>query len=100
MAHGDYDCCAVCDRKMAYSHDADTKEAVCTDCGIELFAATGERITTGEALVEWIERTGAPAVAVLDAIGFSACFYSNPVDAAVKKLREAARTASTGATDE
>jgi len=32
MAHADYACCAVCDRKLYYSHNAPTKEEICQEC--------------------------------------------------------------------
>ena len=33
MAHGDYDCCAVCDCKLSYnSTNPYTKEEICVDC--------------------------------------------------------------------
>ena len=33
MAHGDYNCCALCDCKMDYSGwEATTKEEICEDC--------------------------------------------------------------------
>jgi hypothetical protein len=89
MAHGDYDCCAVCDTKMAYSHDATTKKEVCSECAVSLYVATGERITSGDALVDWITRTGTAAVAILDHAGYSKCYYTNPVDDAVNALRDA-----------
>ena len=82
MAHADYDCCARCDSKMAYSgFDALTKEEVCSGCALDLFELTERRITTGKELIDYI-------VSYCDeedvaALGISTCFYDNPVDAAV-----------------
>ena len=36
MAHGDYNCCAVCDSKLEYSNDAQTKEELCSWCAVNL----------------------------------------------------------------
>lgn len=80
MAHGDYLCCAICDRKMAYSSMALSKESLCPDCAINFFEATGEKITRGDSLVEWMQRNRTTAKSVLDSIGFSICFYGNDVD--------------------
>jgi hypothetical protein len=32
MAHGDYNCCAICDSKMEYSNYAETKNNICSNC--------------------------------------------------------------------
>ena len=92
MAHGDYNCCARCDSKMAYNgFDASTKEEVCSGCALDLFELTGHRITSGEALVDYIvSYCDADDVA---ALGISTCFYENPVDALVEaKQGETTRT--------
>ena len=82
MAHADYDCCARCDSKMAYSgFEALTKEEVCSGCALDLFELTGRRITSGEELTDYIiEVCDEEDVA---ALGISTCFYENPVDEAV-----------------
>ena len=37
MAHGDYDCCAICDCKIKYNgFDSLTKEKICESCLIGL----------------------------------------------------------------
>lgn len=89
MAHGDYDCCAVCDRKMAYnSGDARTKETLCPECAVDLAVATGRKILTGGQLIQWIEQAGAAvAVPILNAMGYEFCFYGNEVDQAVTRAR-------------
>ncbi len=82
MAHGDYHCCAVCDRKLDYAgDDARTKEDVCTDCIRSVLAETGVLVTTGDELLAWI--TTAP-VAAVGALDIRPCYYRNPVDDAVK----------------
>ena len=82
MAHGDYNCCARCDSKMAYSgFDASTKEEVCSGCALDLFELTGHRITSGEELINYI--VGYCDAEDVAALGISICFYDNPVDEAV-----------------
>lgn len=90
MAHGDYNCCAVCDSKLAYSFDAATKEEICADCAVSLHEATGVRITTPDDLIAWLRVNGAAGVAVLQRIGFSECVYTNPVDQAYRAAMQAA----------
>ena len=85
MAHGDYDCCARCDSKMAYSSFADTKEQVCSDCALDLMELTGERIVTGEQLAAWVLNASAGQ---LEAVGIKTCFYPNPVDESLVARRE------------
>lgn len=87
MAHADYNCCAVCDSKLAYnSWDARTKEEVCASCAVAL-VKRGVEATTGEALLAWIKATDPAAVLrVLAEVGYCGCFYDNDVDAFVKTL--------------
>lgn len=81
MAHSDYHCCACCDCKLAYSHDATTKEQVCTDCLRGLHAA-GVMVYTGDELAAWIEAHPDQAVGLLPTLGFATCWYQNAVDSA------------------
>ncbi len=85
MGHADYECCACCDRKMAYSVDAETKATLCTDCAVDLVLA-GVVVRSPVDLIAWIDRTDAATVrAILSAHGFSFCFYKNDVDGAVRR---------------
>lgn len=86
MAHGDYDCCAVCDRKLNYNEDASTKEEICPKCAVNMTLATGQRITTPDALIGWI---GTATTEQLDEARIVECFYRNPVDDAVTARRAA-----------
>lgn len=84
MAHGDYHCCALCDTKMAYAADeARTKEDVCTDC-LRTLHAGGVLIYTGAELEAWIKANPEKAHETLPGMGYSPCWYANPVDAAFK----------------
>jgi hypothetical protein len=87
MAHGDYDCCAVCDRKMAYNAwEARTKEEVCPACAVAL-TKHGVEAWTSEQLVGWI--TSAPpadVLRILAAVYYRPCFYGNEVDDAVRLI--------------
>jgi len=92
MAHGDYDCCAICDCKLNYNpYLAKEKEDICTDCLKKLrdkeVALKGRTILTVDELIEWINEEGLEAVKILEEIGFSECYYVNDVDAAVRRVK-------------
>lgn len=91
MAHADYDCCALCDCKMAYNSDAGTKDFVCAECAVVFYAETGVKVTTGEQLVKWIEDASVDVVRDLLTPGlYSRCLYPNAVDDAVRAKIDAA----------
>lgn len=81
MAHCDYDCCAICDSKMAYNgSSANTKESVCIDC-IERSIAAGKPITRLSHVVEALAAmTHDAALKWLHAIGYRPCCYENEID--------------------
>jgi hypothetical protein len=84
MAHADYNCCAVCDCKMAYSCDATIKKDMCGPCVANL-ARLDIICGTVEELTKWVNETAAEKVAVaLLAVGFSKCFYNADIDALVE----------------
>lgn len=86
MAHGDYNCCAVCDCKMQYSYDATTKEQICTAC-LKALRTQGLSILDVDELKNWI-KTEKPEIVkdVLSKIGYSKCCYGNEVDELVSGL--------------
>lgn len=89
MAHGDYHCCALCDCKMDYATgDARTKEDICTDC-LRTLHAGGLMVYTGGELEAWIKANPDKA-GILPGMGYSPCFYRNPVDDAFKAAMPAA----------
>lgn len=81
MAHGDYNCCAICDAKMAYnSGDARTKEDVCVDC-IERAIAAGQPITRAAQIKDVLAPLDdAGALAWLHSMGYCPCYYQNEID--------------------
>ena len=84
MAHGDYNCCAVCDSKLEYSNDSNTKARICSDCLKALRNLGLSILDTGE-LIKWIEISETAVVKdILHRADFSFCYYDNEVDAAVK----------------
>lgn len=87
MAHGDYICCAVCDRKMNYDGMTDDhKEAICSECLKALHAEKIMVYDTNE-FVEWIGRQEKKALAkMLLKIGFEECWYANRVEDAIAKV--------------
>lgn len=85
MAHGDYNCCAVCDSKQEYSSDAETKGMICSFCVAEL-AVRGVIVHGVGELIKWIESGDAEFVkTTLQAANFRICFYGCDVDAAYLK---------------
>lgn len=88
MAHGDYHCCAICDSKMSYSSDAETKEHLCSGCVADM-AQNGAILHNVEELLEWMQKESKETViSVLSRVGFSKCFYPNRVDAQYLKIEE------------
>lgn len=89
MAHGDYHCCALCDCKMGYAEDdARTKEDICTDC-LRTLHAGGVMVNTGGELEGWI-KSNPEKVEMLPGMGYTPCFYDNPVDDAFQAAMPAA----------
>ncbi len=90
MAHADYHCCAICDRKMEYTElEARTKEDICLDC-LRALHREGVPVYTGFELELWIKACPGKAVELLPRIGYAPCFYSNPLDEAFKAAMPAA----------
>ena len=83
MAHADYNCCAICDRKLSYNAwDARAKEEICTDCLVRL-RDMGLNIITVQELIHWIRNEETEKLKdVLKGLRFKPCLYSNPVDEA------------------
>ena len=81
MAHGDYECCAVCDSKMGYDPDCDSKNVLCSSCAVDL-AQKGVFVHNVAELMEWMEKTPCPYVVTdtLQSVGFRQCLYPNAVD--------------------
>ena len=88
MAHGDYDCCAICDNKQSYNgYDAATKEEICSDCLVALRELDVNVLTVKE-LLDWL-KTEKSAILKdnLARLGFGYCYYENPIDSEVKRRR-------------
>lgn len=86
MAHGDYDCCAICDSKLSYSSDAATKEVICGPCVADL-ATHGVIAGTPDALIAWVKSADPAWVrATMTAVGYSPCYYGNAVDDALAPI--------------
>lgn len=83
MVHGDYNCCACCDRKLAYvgGEDVTTKEELCDTCQ-NVLATHGVNVSDGAELIEWINAHPAEANDILPKCGYEQCFYPNAVDSA------------------
>ena len=86
MAHGDYNCCAVCDCKLEYAGwDATTKERICEYC-LEKLQQMNLPIVTVKQLIEWIENEEPETLREkLKELGFRACYSKNDVDEAVRQ---------------
>ena len=80
MAHGDYDCCAICDSKQGYSNDSETKEEICSYC-VAGMAENGIIVRNVNALISWMGSENPEKVReILGKVGFRKCFYHNRVD--------------------
>jgi len=79
MAHADYECCAVCDSKMAFSNNANAKYSICGSC-VRILVKSGVDVATTTELLAWLNAK--PDLAPLVAAGFQVCYYRNPVDVA------------------
>jgi len=88
MAHGDYDCCAICDSKLSPSRDPETKAEICPYCIKALWKAGvtfGDEIIIGVYdLLEWINKTESKEVRrILEECGYRFCYYNNDIDQAL-----------------
>lgn len=84
MAHGDYDCCAVCDNKQSFSYDPETKSEICSSCVAGL-ARQGVILGSVSELMDWIRQGSEDVRAALEKVGFLRCYYLNDVDALVQE---------------
>lgn len=82
MTHNSMNCCAVCDVAMEYAGGAaEHKSGICQTCIVSLFQETGDVITTGMRLVQWMKQHPVKVVErVMRNIGFTPCSYRNGVD--------------------
>lgn len=79
MAHADYDCCAICDDKLSYGGER-TKEIICGEC-VAAMAREGVICGNVDELCAWIEKSTTDQVlSLMNKVGFSKCYYPNPVD--------------------
>jgi hypothetical protein len=80
MAHGDYNCCLICDRKMEYNpYEASTKESPCIDC-IEKMRNSGMVVLSVEEMKKAVDEKGDDAIKWLHEIGYEHCYYDNHID--------------------
>ncbi len=86
MAHADYDCYAVCDRKLSYAgFDSETKKEICPSC-LKKMRAEGMNILDPEELVEWVKSHDQPEIVdKLARVGFKFCYFPNDVDTVIDK---------------
>lgn len=96
MAHGNYACCAICDSKVHFGEYDDAKTAVCTSCALNVIQAGGPRLDRPEDVLKWLDAEPVVSRLALRALGFSKCFYENPVDDAFYGFDLDAAIAATG----
>lgn len=84
MAHGDYNCCAICDDKMFYAGwEAETKEEICENC-LEELEKLNLNIKNIEDLKRYIKETDYnPLKETLIKLGYHFCYYANEIDSSV-----------------
>lgn len=81
MAHGNYNCCALCDCKMDYTGwEATTKEEICENC-LKNIKELDLNIANIEELKDFIEYGDYEKIKeLLLKCDFSFCFYGNEID--------------------
>lgn len=88
MAHGDYNCCAVCARKLEYAGmNPKHKMRICQNCQKALRDEGAPIITVSE-LIEWVAKDPDVAIPTLNEVGFKECHYETEVDTAVNHARD------------
>jgi hypothetical protein len=91
MAHADYECCAVCDSKVYYSTDAETKGVLCSEC-VANMARHGVIVGSVNELIEWMNSEAPGTVfSILQSVGFQKCYYCNAVDSLFDKIAKEAK---------
>lgn len=75
MAHGDYNCCAICDSKMEYSYEATTKEDICENCRERTGIAAVRQLKEKLLALDFEKR-----LKFAEEIGLRKCFYPNEID--------------------
>lgn len=85
VAHSDYNCCAICDRKLEYAgFNATTKERICESCLVELQTRKLPIVTVAQ-FIDWVKGIDKDMLrSTLKDLGFRRCYYSNDVDDAVR----------------
>lgn len=87
MAHGDYGCCAVCDKKLRYG-DYPSKYQICPEC-VGALAQHGVVVTSPATLLAWMKVNDPDMVlTILHAVNFKPCCYGNDIDDAYMELYE------------
>ena len=81
MAHGDYDCCAICDDKMYYAgFAATTKEEICDKC-LKNLKDLNLNINNTEEFKKYINNGNYLEVKEnLIKLGYEFCLYYNDLD--------------------
>jgi|FLYL01.1.fsa_nt_gi hypothetical protein len=87
MAHGNYECCMICDASLCFDAQAKSKESLCPSCAINVYEETGLRVPRPVEFIAWVRlQTPESLRPVLERLGFESCGYPNPVDAAVVEV--------------
>lgn len=80
MAHGNHHCCAICDRKMAYSQNAKAKKSICSKCAIKL-TKLDVPADSVSAFKEWARgASNLIFIGTLFAVKYKPCGYPNDFD--------------------
>ena len=81
MAHGDYNCCAICDSKMDYNaYEAKTKEDMCEEC-LDKCKELNLNIKDVDDFKEYIKNASYTELKEnLIKLNYEFCWYSNDLD--------------------
>jgi hypothetical protein len=93
MAHGNYDCCAICDTEVRYNTNAPAKGVLCREC-CDALRASDVLVCGAVGLKAWMLQIPEQAQPLLSALKFRECCYPNSVDDTWKSINKSQRNIS------
>lgn len=93
LSHKNYNCCAICDDKIAYKgSDSVHKQRICPYCIIELTRRGLACYYDMASFTEWMEKENPQTIVrILTELNFRKCIYENPIDKLYDKIVEEAK---------
>lgn len=87
MAHGDYECCIICDSKLIYNPNSRPKQMLCAYCAADLTRLLRRQIKSVWQVYQWLDEETDPKRIrqILFKAGYKPCCFPNEFDEMVKK---------------